>query len=276
MSVWIITGMSGAGKATALAGLERDGVRCVDNLPVELLAHTAALAGAESLAAVVDARQGAGLERLGPMPADVTVLFLDAADNVLVRRLGESTRPHPCESSGRGRAAISAERELLGPLRAAADAVVDTSSLTPRQLQMRVRDLVSEAAPPRLRMTVSSFGYKHGPQLETEWVVDARMMRNPFWVPELRRLTGLDPAVRDFVMAEPEATELVGRLSDLLQWAAARYSDHGRRFLNVAVGCTGGRHRSVVIAEEVGARLRGRGLDVAVRHRDVERPDPRD
>jgi len=227
----------------------------------------------------VDARQGEALIRLDAAASGARVLYLDARDDVLVRRLGESTRPHPCESAGRGRAAVAAERELLAPLRAAADVVIDTSDTTAKELQQRVRELVQKdgvTSARALTVTVSSFGYKHGPQLEADWVVDSRMIRNPFWEPRLRALTGLDAAVRDYVLGEPEAVELVARLSALLEWAVARYADHGRRYLHVAIGCTGGRHRSVVMAEALAARLRETGVDVTVRHRDVQRPDPRD
>ena len=278
MSLWIVTGLSGAGKATALAGLEKADLACVDNLPVGLLAAFAEQAGDGDAVAVIDARQGEALAQLDGDVSGAEVLFLDARDDVLVQRLGNSTRPHPFEALGRGLAAIAAERTALAPLRVAADVVIDTSDLTPRELQQRVRDLV-QAEPPGTRgvaVTVSSFGYKHGLQLEADWVVDARMIRNPFWETRLRALTGLDPAVREFVLGEPEAHELVRRLSELLQWAAARYAEHGRRYLHVAVGCTGGRHRSVVISEELAASLREAGFEVAVRHRDVLRADPRE
>jgi len=278
VSLWIVTGLSGAGKATALAGLEKADVVCVDNLPVALLPAFAEQAPDRNAVAVIDARQGDALAHFDGGVSGASVLFLDARDDVLVQRLGNSTRPHPYEALGRGLAAIAAERTLLAPLRIAADVVIDTSDLAPRELQQRVRDLVEVESPASrgVHVTVSSFGYKHGPQLEADWVVDARLIRNPFWEPALRPLTGLDAPVRDFVLAEPEAQELVRRLSDLLGWAAARYAEHGRRYLHIAVGCTGGRHRSVVITEELATALRGAGFEVAVRHRDVLRADPRD
>jgi UPF0042 nucleotide-binding protein len=276
VSGWIITGMSGAGKATALAGLEREGVTCVDNLPVSLMQpffeNTAGIA-----VAVIDARQGEAISALDGSVSQAQTLFLDARDDVLVRRLGESTRPHPFESSGRGQRSVAAERALLSSLRERADVVVDTSELTPAVLQERVRGIVlgDSPAPSTISITLSSFGYKHGPELEADWVVDSRMMRNPFWVPELRPLTGLDAPVRDFVLQQPEAGELVRRLEDTLCWAAPRYAEHKRRYLHVAIGCTGGRHRSVVISEELASRLRHEGFAVTVHHRDVHRPDPR-
>lgn len=281
MSVWVVTGLSGAGKATALAALEKAGVRCIDNLPVAMLPALAESSPEGDTAAVVDARQGDALTQTTESLQGINVLFLDARDDVLVRRLGNSTRPHPCESLGRGLAAISAERALLSPLRVAADVVVDTSALSAAQLQEQVRDVVlagGEQTGAALAVTVSSFGYKHGPQLDADWVIDARMIRNPFWEQDLRPLTGLDPAVREYVLGAPEAQELVRRLCELFVWAAARYTEHGRKYLHVAIGCTGGRHRSVVISEELAAALRAAApeLGVTVRHRDVQRADPRE
>ena len=276
MSVWIVTGPSGAGKAAALAGLESAGVDCVDNLPAHLLPGFVQTSREGHAAAVLDARQGARLREIVDV-AGARVLFLEAHDDVLVRRAGESTRPHPLASAGSGVAAVRAERELLEPLRAAADVVVDTSELTPSELQRRVREVVLGDGVPAesLRCTVSSFGHKFGATAGADWVLDARLVRNPFWVDELRPLTGLDPRVRDYVLADPASQELLDQAARLLVWAAARSTERGRRFLHVAVGCTGGRHRSVVLAEELAARLRGEGIEVAVRHRDVDKPDLR-
>jgi UPF0042 nucleotide-binding protein len=277
VSVWIVTGPSGAGKAAALAGLERAGVDCVDNLPANLLRGFLETPRDGHTAVVVDARQGDRLREISGM-AGARVMFLDARDDVLVRRAGESTRPHPLASAGSGVAAVRAERELLEPLRAAADVIVDTSELTPSELQRRVREVVlgdgMAASPPQC--TVSSFGHKFGATADADWVLDARLVRNPFWVQELRPLTGLDSRVREYVLADPASHELLDHAAGLLQWAAARYTQHGRRFLHVAVGCTGGRHRSVVLAEELATRLRGDGLQVRVRHRDVDKRDHRD
>jgi RNase adapter protein RapZ len=272
--VWILSGLSGAGKATALAALERRGVRCTDNLPVEL---AAALHGGEApVVAVVDARQGEALRGFVP-PAGVRVVFLDARDEVLVRRLADSTRPHPCGEAGGGPAAVAAERRLLEGMRAAADVVVDTSVLTPEELGLRVAEAVlpDGAAAPELVLTLSSFGFKYGPQLEADWVVDARLLRNPFWDPELRPLTGLDPAVRAHVLDHPPGAEFVDRLAELLRWTVDGMVQRHRTRLHVAVGCTGGRHRSVVVAGELAGRLRADGIEVVLRHRDVDHPDPR-
>lgn len=276
MSVWIVTGPSGAGKAAALAGLESAGVECVDNLPAHLLPGFVQTPREGHAAAVVDARQGDRLRDIVDV-AGARVLFLEARDDVLVRRAGESTRPHPLASAGSGAAAVRAEREVLEPLRAAADVVVDTSELSPGELQRRVREVVlGDGVPGALaQCTISSFGHKFGAAAGADWVLDARLVRNPFWVDELRPLTGLDARVRDYVLADPASQELLDQASRLLQWAADRSTERGRRFLHVAVGCTGGRHRSVVLADELAARLRDNGLEVTVRHRDVDKADLR-
>ncbi|MGH7687855.1 MAG: RNase adapter RapZ [Candidatus Dormibacteria bacterium] len=274
MTVWLITGTSGAGKAEALGALESAGAECVDNLPVELLGAMAGLQDGAPVAVVVDARQGDRLARFAPVDG-VQVLYLDARDDVLLRRLGESTRPHPRAAAGSGLAAVADERRVLAPLRESADVVLDTSELDPSGLAERVRGIVIGDAATPLACTVSSFGHKFGPQIEADWLIDARLVRNPFWSAELRPLTGLDPAVRDYVLADPAAQELLRTVAATFDWAAGQSRERGRRFLHIAIGCTGGRHRSVVLAEELAARLRSQGLDVAVRHRDVAKPDER-
>lgn len=274
--VWIVTGLSGAGKATALAALERAGFDCIDNLPVTAVGSLAALGQRSSgIAVVVDARQGVSLGALVVGAAD-GILFLDARDEVLLRRLSESTRPHPCASAGAGSVMVRAERELLEPLRAAADAVVDTSELSAPELAERVVELVGgHGDHTSMLCTVSSFGFKYGPQLDADWVVDVRFLRNPFWNPELRPLTGLDPRVVSYIWSDATAREARTRLIHLLGWVVPQAHRHGRSRLHVAFGCTGGRHRSVVVAMAVATALRTSDLDVVVRHRDIERPDPR-
>jgi UPF0042 nucleotide-binding protein len=272
---WVLTGQSGAGKATAARALEAAGVDVVDNLSLDLLHEWASAGRAHPAVAVVDARQGAVIAGLIP-PAGVRVLYLTAPDPVLLKRLAESTRPHPCGDAGGPAAAVRRERELLEGLRAAADSVIDTGELSPEELGRRVVELVAPAGGEHpLRVVVSSFGYKFGSQVEADWVVDVRFLRNPFWDPELRPQTGLDAVVRDYVLADPHTEELCDRLSELLSWASTHYAAKGRRHLHVAVGCTGGRHRSVVVAEELARRLRAENLEVTVRHRDVGKPDPR-
>jgi UPF0042 nucleotide-binding protein len=273
---WVITGMSGAGKATALDALEHAGLDCVDNLAVDVLETFSALPRARSAAVVIDARQHDALDRF-QTPPGARVLFLDARDDVLVLRLAATTRPHPMAGLGRGRNAVAAEREALRTMRAAADVVIDTSELPPESLKGRVVGLVLGARddPSVVKVSVSSFGFKFGMPLDAEWVADTRMVRNPFWVAELRPHTGLEAAVRAYVLEDPVARELIERMHALVTWSAARYGDRGREFMNLAAGCTGGRHRSVVVAEELGARLRDDGLTVTVTHRDIDQPDPR-
>lgn len=273
---WIITGMSGAGKATALRALEAAGIAGVDNLPVSLIAAFTSTPRSSPTVAVVDSRRGDELTDLEAVTG-ARVVFLDAPDSVLVRRLANSSRPHPCASAGAGQAAVSAERSLLVPLRAAADVVIDTGAMTEADLAERILEVV---APGRgeataFRCTVSSFGFKYGPQAEADWVIDSRILPNPFWEPELRPLTGLDEPVRDFVMKHSESQELVERSAALLAWVIEAARRRERSALHVAVGCTGGRHRSVVIATELAARLEGGDISVDLRHRDVHRPDPR-
>lgn len=270
--VWIVSGPGGAGKSTALAALEDAGHDAVDNLPLELLASFVSMPRTRGAVAVLDTRQGGRLTSFDSA-AGARVLFLDARDDVLARRVGDRRRAYRPAGHGTGHDAIRAERLLLTPLRAAADTVIDTSELTPEQLGERVRTLVGTAEQPRLLCTVSSFGYKYGAQIEADWVVDSRVMRSPFWEPSLRALSGLDSRVRDFVLAQEATKDLLDRLVPLVSWANLRAAEHYRRFLHVAIGCTGGHHRSVVIAEQLAARLREAGMEVEVRHRDVWRAD---
>lgn len=276
--VWVVTGMSGAGKATAVGALARAGLDTVDNLPAALLDAYLGLPRERPAAAVVDARDAEGLRSLDRV-REASVLFLDARDEVLVRRLSESTHPHPLAEAGSVPAALAAERALLGGLRSIADVVVDTSDLSPAELASRVVEVVAPGvdgeSASAMVCTISSFGFKYGAPVEADWVVDARFLRNPFWEPELRPLTGLDAPVHDFVWGQPAAREFVERLAGLLAWTLERAASAGRTRLHLGVGCTGGRHRSVVLACEIAARLREEGVPVVLRHRDVDRPDPR-
>lgn len=270
--------MSGAGKATAAGALSRAGASVHDNLPVAVLSAWAAAASGEMPSvAVVDARQGAAIAAFIP-PTGVRVLYLDAPDSVLVRRNAESTAPHPGASAGAGLAAVRHERQRLAAMRAAADVVMDSGETTPAELGSRVVDAVIDGIPgaTAMRLTLSSFGYKFGIQPEADWVVDVRFLRNPFWDPELRSHTGLEEVVQRYVLDDPTSQQFVERLESLLRWLLAEYRAHNRRFLHVALGCTGGRHRSVAVAEELARRLAAdRGLVIALRHRDADKLDSR-
>ena len=275
--LWLLAAMTGSGREPALAALEAAGVEVVDNLPVDLLAALAERPRQGSTVVAVDARRGAEISG-ALVPEGVGVIVLEADDALLVRRQADTTRPHPCADAGPGLGAVAAERRLLAPLRAIADTVVDTTTMDPAAVGARVVELVGPAgvATEELRCTISSFGFKYGPQPEADWVVDVRFLPNPFWIPELRAGTGLDGPVADHVLASADGSALLERLDDLMSWVAERSAARHRRHLHIAVGCTGGRHRSVAVAEALAERLRGSGLEVTTRHRDMTRPDPRD
>ncbi len=265
--------MSGAGKRTALAALAAAGVDAVDNLPVELLPGFSTLNGTPRVA-VVDTRQGEAVAEL-TIPEGARVVFLDCRDEVLARRLADSTAPHPRAAAGNIPARIADERRALEALRGAADIVVDTSDIDAAALGARLVDLVATPRETTFRCTVSSFGFKYGAEREADWVFDVRFLPNPFWVEELRPMNGRDEPVRRYVLDAPETVEFLKRAGDLLTWTVERCIEHRRTALHIAVGCTGGRHRSVAVSTALADILRAAGHETDVHHRDVERPDPR-
>jgi RNase adapter protein RapZ len=279
----VITGLSGAGRSTAAKSLEDLDWFVVDNLPPSLLPTMAELGsrsqGAISrIAAVVDVRSGAfftdledAFEQLESRGVHPEVLFLEAGDDYLVRRFENVRRPHPLQGEGRLVDGIAAERQLLRELRGAADQVVDTSDLNVHELRAKIAAAYGGRADAGLRATVVSFGYKYGLPLDADVVVDCRFLPNPHWVPELRPLTGCDQAVRDYVLRQPGAMPFLDGFSDLLRVVTDGYRHEGKHYATLAVGCTGGKHRSVAIAEELAARLRGFDVDVQVVHRDLGR-----
>ncbi|HEX4862957.1 MAG TPA: RNase adapter RapZ [Acidimicrobiales bacterium] len=277
----IITGMSGAGRSQAGATLEDLGWFVIDNIPTALITKVADLVEAPGstihrVALVVgrDAEQlddiEAAIMQLRAGGSSVTTLFLEASDDVLVRRFESSRRRHPIGQEG-VTDAITLERERLQAVRANADVVIDTSDLNVNQLRDRLIDLFTTERSERLQVMVMSFGFKHGVPLDVDNVLDVRFLPNPHWVDELRPLTGLDRPVRDYVLRHADAKEFVDRIDDLLAFLLPGYIKEGKSYLTVAIGCTGGRHRSVALAEEIASRLRARGYELSVNHRDIER-----
>ena len=279
----IITGLSGAGRSTAAATLEDIGWFVIDNLPPSLIPQVAQMsqqpgwetervalvsgragsAGVEELSAAIDE-----LRRSGTGP--VRVLFLDAADDVLVRRYEGTRRRHPVEADTVGEG-IAKERESLEAIRAQADVQVDTTELNVHQLRERLVDLFEPDPTSGMRTSVVSFGYQHGIPLDVDLVLDCRFLPNPHWVDELRPLSGLDAAVQDYVMAQADTKEFLGKLDDMFGLLLPGYVKEGKTYLSVAVGCTGGRHRSVVLAEAIGRLMEAHGFKPVVNHRDLER-----
>jgi RNase adapter protein RapZ len=278
----IITGMSGAGRSTVANVLEDLGWFVVDNLPPALLPTLAELGGrargdVARIAAVVDVRSRTffadlteALSRLGASGSTPRIIFLEASDDALVRRHEAVRRPHPLQGDGMLSDGIARERELLRDLRADADIVLDTTDLNVHQLAAKVIQAFEQVTP-GLHATVISFGYKYGLPVDADLVVDCRFLPNPHWVPELRPLTGKDPAVRDYVLSQAGAVPLLDAYSRVLELIGDGYLREGKRYATIAVGCTGGKHRSVAMAEELCARLAATGVDASVVHRDLGR-----
>lgn len=279
----IITGLSGAGRSTAAKCLEDLGWFVVDNLPPGLLATMAELGSRSQgavnrIAVVVDVRGRpffsdlqAALDTLDSRGIRPRVLFLEAGDEALVRRFEHVRRPHPLQGGERLVDGIERERALLTELRGEADLVLDTTDLNVHELRAKIYAAFGGPTDEGLHATVVSFGYKHGLPLDADLVADCRFLPNPHWVDALRPYTGRDPAVRDYVLGQPGAQEFVARYADLLHLVGAGYVREGKRYLTVAVGCTGGKHRSVTIAEQLADRLAADGVEVRVVHRDLGR-----
>jgi UPF0042 nucleotide-binding protein len=275
--------MSGAGRSTAAKSLEDLDWFVADNLPPAMLVTMLDLArraraAVPRVAAVVDVRSRAfstdlksALTELDSIGAHPYVVFLEANDEALVRRFDNVRRPHPLQENGRVVDGIMAERQQLHGIRAEADLVIDTSALNIHELRARMRDMFGDERAAAIRVTVVSFGFKYGLPVDADMVVDCRFLPNPHWVPELAPLTGQDQAVRDYVLGQPGADDFLRAYLEALEIALSGYERSGKHFITVAVGCTGGKHRSVAISEAIGARLASNWQEVQVSHRDLGR-----
>lgn len=287
MRYLIVTGMSGAGKTSTLRYLEDSGYLCVDNLPPMLIMKFLELCGQASsriqqMALAVDIRSGEFFDALSvrqliedarAIGFPIETLYLDATDEVLIARYKETRRDHPLANDETSLTeAISAERELLQPLRETASYLVDTSLMRPRQTASVVGKLLNREAdaPDTLRIEILSFGFKRGLPRESDLVYDVRFLPNPFYMQEIRLYTGLEEQVRDFVLGHPVTVEFLTKAYDMLDFLLPHYREEGKHRLMISVGCTGGAHRSVAIAEAIGERLKSKGYQVDVNHRDIE------
>ncbi|HUC04781.1 MAG TPA: RNase adapter RapZ [Acidimicrobiales bacterium] len=278
----VVTGMSGAGRSTAAATLEDLGWFVIDNLPAALITKMAEMvempgSEIERIALVVGRSGSESFEDLPEVLGllgtrhRVRVLYLDASDDALIRRYEGTRRRHPLGARG-VEESVTDERRLLQGVRDRADLVIDTSDLNANQLRTRIQESFgSERASETMQTSVVSFGYKHGLPLDVDMVFDCRFLPNPFWVDQLRPLSGLDEPVRAYVLTQPETQDFLRQVDDLLATLVPAFVREGKSYLTIAMGCTGGRHRSVTLAEEVGQRLEQHGYAVSVFHRDVDR-----
>lgn len=278
----VVTGMTGAGRSTAAKELEDLGFYVVDNMPPSLVIDVVRLVDEsrgvqQPIAVVVDVRSGSFFDSLeatraqGAIGRRTTLLFLEASDDVLVRRQEAARRPHPLQGDGRLLDGLIRERKVLEGLRGDADLVIDTTDLNVHQLTKRVADAFGSPQATRLKVTVVSFGFKYGIPVDADFVADMRFLPNPHWIPELRPQSGRDAAVSSYVLARDGAEEFLDRYVPLLEAVAGGYLAEGKRFVTVAIGCTGGKHRSVAMTEEIARRLAAEGFDVQATHRDLGR-----
>ncbi len=278
----VVTGMTGAGRSTAAKELEDLGYFVVDNLPPELVTEVVRLVDekkgrAQPIAVVVDVRGGTSFGTLREQIAQhlptrrTSLLFLEADDDILVRRQEAARRPHPLQDGGRLLDGIHREREVMTQLRGDADVVVDTTRLNVHQLTDKVAAAFGTPEAVALKVTVVSFGFKYGVPVDADLLADMRFLPNPFWVPELRELTGRDAAVAAYVKDRDDAQTFLDRYVPVIETVGEGYLREGKRFMTVAIGCTGGKHRSVAMSEEIAARLRSLGIEAEATHRDLGR-----
>jgi len=278
----VVTGMTGAGRSTAAKELEDLGFFVVDNLPPALVEDVVRMVDEshgpqQPIAMVVDVRSGSFFESLREMLVDgvrhrrTTLLYLEANDDVLVRRQEAARRPHPLQAGGRLLDGLAQERKVMADLRGDADLVIDTTGLNVHELTAQIARAFGTEERLGLKVNVVSFGFKYGIPVDADYVADMRFLPNPHWVPELRPQTGVDVAVSDYVMSQPGAADFLDRFVPLVADVGTGYLREGKRFMTIALGCTGGKHRSVAMAEEVVRRLFDRGLDARATHRDLGR-----
>jgi RNase adapter protein RapZ len=279
--VLVLTGMSGAGRSTAAKVLEDLGYTVIDNLPPQLITgavdHHGVAEGRRRLALVIDSRGGLPVDAIRGAIRDLEqqgvrtrLLFLDAEDQMIIRRYEENRRPHPLQK-GSLTEAISAERDLLEPLKDESDTVIDTTDLNVHQLRERINDQFSEGTQRPMRVSVTSFGFKHGTPRDTDLMFDVRFLPNPHWEAELRPYRGTDKPVSDYVLSSPDAKEFLRHVEGFLEFVIPRFEAEGKSYLTIGIGCTGGHHRSVALAEALGAWLTDNAIDARVRHRDISK-----
>jgi UPF0042 nucleotide-binding protein len=278
----VVTGMTGAGRSTAAKELEDLGYFVVDNLPPELVTEVVRLVDEQKgrdqpIAVVVDVRGGTSFHSLREQLAQhlptrrTSMLFLEADDDILVRRQEAARRPHPLQAGGRLLEGIDRERSVMSQLRGDADVVIDTTPLNVHQLKDKVAQAFGDPGTTALKVTVVSFGFKYGVPVDADLLADMRFLPNPFWVPELRDFTGQDAGVVKYVLDRADTQTFLERYVPVIQTVGEGYVREGKRFMTIAIGCTGGKHRSVAMAEEIAARLRAHGLDAQATHRDLGR-----
>ena len=278
----ILTGLSGSGKSTVLKAFEDMGFYCVDNLPVELMPifaelHAAGEGDFARAALLVDAREGAQLEKLPPLlrhlrkDHPITLVYIDASEDALLRRYSETRRPHPLGKDFSVRESLRHERALMEPIRKLADAVIDTSQFNVHELRQFVTARFKNPDKRPMLVSVVSFGYRYGVPTDADLVFDVRFLPNPHFVPRLRRFTGKDPKVRRYIQSFPQTAEFLRRIEGLLTYLIPHYVREGKSYLTIAFGCTGGKHRSVMLAESMKKALEKRNLSAKVVHRDIEK-----
>jgi len=279
----LITGMSGSGKASVLKAFEDLGYYCVDNLPIDLIPQFAELAmqsrEIRRTALVVDVREGSQLEKLPAILKSVRrmiptkVVFLEASDAVLLRRFSETRRPHPLGTNRSVHRSVQSERRKLAPIRALADIIIDTSKFNVHDLRETiVEKFRGEREESKIVIYLTSFGYRHGVPADSDLVFDVRFLPNPNYIPAFKKLTGRNPQVARYIRSFPQTTEFIQRISDLLIYLLPHYIREGKSYLTIAFGCTGGHHRSVMIAEQIYKSLKRAGYRVKINHRDLVKP----